>query len=105
METDPLIQISKSLRRLMGHKGLSISELSHASGIPASTLHAYVHGGCPRGISIIARLAQFFEVPVDEIIFNEEYKKLSTFDLGDDALLNGTVGLGTIQVTIEVTQK
>ena len=68
------IQFSKNLRQLLGEKNLSLHQLSKLNNINKSSLHNYLNGVVPRGLESAVKLALFFDVSLDELVFGRSQK-------------------------------
>lgn len=68
------IQFSKNLRELLLRRGHSISGVAKKIGMNKTTLHNYVHGGMPRNVQSLAKLAHFLEIPLDELFYGGSSK-------------------------------
>ncbi len=67
----PNFIFSQNLRRLMEERRVRLSHLSHETEIPKSTVHDWMHGGNPRDVMALKRIADYFSMSIDEICFGE----------------------------------
>jgi len=63
------MQLNKILKSLLQKRGLSITSLSKDTGIPIQTLHNWLNGAEPRSFSQVKRVADYFEITLDEICY------------------------------------
>lgn len=83
MKSEREIQFAKNISRLMAARNLTLSALAMKTGISKSTLHGYCNGTCPRNLKTICRIADFFGVPIHELISSEKLAAVSINVSGD----------------------
>lgn len=71
------IKLKEVIRREMKSRKVSLNELSRATSISLSTLHGWKHGVKPsaKNLHLIKYLAKYFELTVNELLFNEKEAK------------------------------
>ena len=57
------------LKRLLSRKEMKQSELANAVGLPQSTFHDWVNGRKPRELTFVKKIADFFNVTFEYMIF------------------------------------
>lgn len=76
----------------MAARNETITSLARKVNIPVSSLHNCFHGMVPRKLSVLKKLADFFEISIDELVFE---KKI------DSVLIPSNIGIeGSFEVTI-----
>lgn len=66
------IQFSKNLRKLIRERTGTQRLLAKNIGVRPSTLHNYLYGGLPRGIQFLVKVAQFYDLSLDELVFGKK---------------------------------
>lgn len=67
------MKFSEKLKQLRINKGLTQSELAKSLGMTSRTLQNYEMGSCyPRKRETVQKIADFFSVPVGELMGNED---------------------------------
>ncbi|MFD1031926.1 helix-turn-helix domain-containing protein [Metaplanococcus flavidus] len=64
--------LSKKIKQLREEKGVSTEELAEEIGFAKSTVWAYESGKKQVSVSHLARLADYFEVSIDNLLNREE---------------------------------
>ena len=78
------IKLAKNLSRLAKEKNLSISTIAYKVGMSKSSLHSYFIGVEPKSVIALKKVADFFGVSLDELIFDERNKKEPSEELSLD---------------------
>ena len=65
------VQIEKSIRKQLLKNNCTQNQLAKRIGIRPSTLHAYLNGVVPKGLNTLIKIAQEFNLSLDELVFNE----------------------------------
>jgi transcriptional regulator with XRE-family HTH domain len=63
------VKFAKNLKRLTKEKGLKITTLASKARINISTLHNYFNGVIPSHIISIKRIADYFDITIDQLLF------------------------------------
>lgn len=63
------IRLGVNLRHEIEKRKFSQKKLSRELGIRASTLHSYMYGALPNGLLNAIKLADHFDVSLDELMF------------------------------------
>ncbi len=71
-QTFPLY-LQQNLKKLLSERDLSIHQLSRKTNINKSTLHNYLSGVNPQGIQTLLKLASFFEVSLEQLLFSPDH--------------------------------
>ena len=69
----------QNLRRLMNEQRIKVSHLSREVKIPKSTVHDWMHGGNPRDVIVLKRIADYFSLSINEICFGDLAPKLREY--------------------------
>lgn len=79
---------SSNFKTLLNSSGLSLKDFSLKTGITTATISRYLSGARTPEVSILVRIASYFNVSVDWIlgIENDRYEKLSA---DEKKVLNG----------------
>jgi transcriptional regulator with XRE-family HTH domain len=75
------MKISTNLKEYLKKEKLSIHDLSRKVSIPVSTLHGWVNGAAPKSISEVKKVADFLNLTMDELCFNEKAKDLKNTNI------------------------
>jgi transcriptional regulator with XRE-family HTH domain len=81
------MNISKNLSKYLKSEGITLNEFSKRISISASTIHGWLNGIPPKNLKDVKKVADYFNVSLDELCFEEV--KLSqetniTLKIGDD---------------------
>lgn len=68
------MKLAKRLRHLLAEKDLTISQLSRATKIPRQTLDNWASGQEPRSLNQVKKVADYFNISVDNLCFGKEQK-------------------------------
>lgn len=61
--------LKQNLKSLLATKGVTASHLARAVGVPKQTISGWLGGQMPKDLSQVKRVAQYFDVTVDELCF------------------------------------
>lgn len=61
------MSFKNTLNRLLSDRKMSVSEMSHQSGIPAKTIYHWLSGQQPRKMEHIFRVCDLFNISVEEL--------------------------------------
>ncbi len=80
MNEKPSLPFKENLQLLLKQKKLKVSTLARELGMNKSTLHNYLNGSVPQSVKAIKKLATFFNLEVDELVFHSLKKKKESND-------------------------
>lgn len=66
------IVLKENLKMLLTSKNMRLSQVSRFTNINKTTLHNYLHGVYPQGLLTVIKLAQFFNVPLEELVLGNK---------------------------------
>ena len=69
MIMDQEITLSKNLEILLKQKSLSQTTIARKLSINKSTFHNYLNGIEPRSLITLLKIAKFFDVTLDQLVF------------------------------------
>ena len=92
------VKIGPILKHLMKAKKMTFKKLSHASGVPISTIKTWSAGVEPKSLSHARKVARALDVSVEYLVFGESSSQSS--DIGN--LLTTQLFSGWCKVTIEM---
>lgn len=69
MNSDMNLSLAKNLKSLLRAHDLTVAQLSRATEIPAQTLNNWLSGLEPRSIQQLKKVADYFDVSLDEITY------------------------------------
>lgn len=69
------IKLNTTLKRLLKDNDLTVAQLSRATKVPVQTIHNWIHGQDPRSFLQIKKIADFFKLTVDELVYGIQLKK------------------------------
>lgn len=72
MEIKQKIIFRENLKSLISEKGCTQHYLAKKLNINKSTLHNYLNGVLPQGLSTTIKLSEYFNLSLDEIIFGKQ---------------------------------
>ena len=73
------IVLGKVIQRELERKGITQTALSNKCDMRNSTLHSYLYGSLPKGLIGLLKIADYFELSLDELLFDRsesEHDKL-----------------------------
>ena len=65
------MQFKGNLKRLLFQNDLTASQLSRATKVPQATLSGWINGVPPKNLTQLKKVANYFSVSIDELIFGE----------------------------------
>jgi len=74
----------KYLKQAIEKRGITVSKLSKATGIPNSTLANWLAGHIPKNVYQLKKVAEYFEISLDELIFGKPFKNKSLSNLEEE---------------------
>lgn len=77
----PIIKLRFVLKKLIKEKGITIASLSRSTKVPLQTLHGWLQGNEPRNIRQVKKVADYFEVDINQLCFGLELQKTIIQDL------------------------
>lgn len=77
------IHFTENLNKLMAARGLTLTQTAHQLGICKSSLHNYCNGVLPTTVVTIQKIADFFKVSLDVLLYGENFESLSIQILGE----------------------
>lgn len=86
------------LRAFLKKKRVSLSLVSRETGISYSTLHTWLENRNPRDIVKVKKLADYFGVSLDELLFGDVDMAISRANAVE--LPDASLFLGTFEVTV-----
>jgi len=69
MKVNQEIYLRTNLEFLIKRQGLTITKLAGLTGLPKQTIHNWLCGAIPKNLSQIKKLANLFNLLVDELCF------------------------------------
>lgn len=75
--------VSRNLRHLFKHRGVSLTEVAQATGVPRSTLGEWVAGRTPRLGSEIAAVATYLGVSLETLLKETNQRNPSPLSSGE----------------------
>ena len=61
--------LTNNLNELIHSKSITMAQLSRETGIPPQTLNNWMAGQEPRGLNKLKRVADYFEISLDQLCF------------------------------------
>lgn len=92
------VKIGPVLKHLMKDKKMTFKKLSHASGVPISTIKTWSAGVEPKSLSHARKVARALDVSVEYLVFGESSMQAPTMS----ELLTTQLFSGWCKVTIEM---
>lgn len=75
------IHLAKNLNFLAETRNLTVSNIANQVDMNTSTLHNYFNGVVPRNIIALKRIADLFEVTIDELIFSSKPERVKKSEM------------------------
>lgn len=60
------------LKQLIDSKGISVSRLAKATGVPNTTIANWLAGQAPKNIEQVKKVADYFGISIDELVFGNK---------------------------------
>jgi predicted transcriptional regulator len=101
------IKLSANLKKLLNENDLTVAQLSRASKIPPQTLHNWLHGQEPKNFLQIKKLANHFEMSVDELVYGERITSRTHQVLKQNIIqeFENEINAGTFEVVLRRVKK
>ncbi len=88
------MKLDKNLKKIMLTQKMSLKKLSTQVGVPPSTIHGWLNGAAPKSLIDLKKIADFFEISLDELCFGVAEKVTQGF--GENVL----GALGNIELVL-----
>ena len=98
------MEMTKNLRRLLAEKGLTVSQLSVLSEVPAKTIYHWTSGQKPRNIEQLLKVCKVLETTI-EALFGFEISPRPTMTYISLGELSSDMHLGTFEVVLRPLKK
>ncbi|OQW52469.1 MAG: hypothetical protein A4S09_17535 [Proteobacteria bacterium SG_bin7] len=72
------VQFARNLYKLMASRKLTLVTLAEKLNISKSSLHNYCNGVHPRNLETLNKIADFFQISVNDLIFGEKIELVGT---------------------------
>ena len=79
----PDMNLAKQLKKLIQNSGITVTNLSKATNISGQTIHNWLAGSKPRDFDQVKRVADHFNLSLDELVYGESLKTKSISALED----------------------
>lgn len=86
--------LSQQLKLLLNSKDITVAQLSRATSVPAKTVYHWLHGQSPRNLVQVKKIADYFGVTLDYLLFGQ-----MTPDVGIESLKNDILA-GVFEVVL-----
>ena len=63
--------LDKQIKRLLVKRGITFARLGRETGISPKTIYQWTNGQKPRNIEQVKKVANYFEVSMDQLVFGE----------------------------------
>jgi len=83
-----IMNIAKNLEKYLKAEDISLNEFSKRISISPSTIHGWLNGVPPKNLNDLKKVAEYFNVTLDELCFGEVKKGHETnivITIGDDS--------------------
>jgi transcriptional regulator with XRE-family HTH domain len=90
MDLDPIpkcisgMQLGKILKRLMADNDVNAAQVSRATGISSRTIHNWLSGQPPRDVRQLKKVADYFKVTLDQLVFGNESQRSALEEFKDE---------------------
>lgn len=96
------IKIKTILRKLLHENDITAAQLARATGIAPQTINNWLGGQEPRNLNHLKKVADYFELTVDELVYGSSSKTKSTEPLKEYA---DEINAGTFEVVLRRIKK
>jgi transcriptional regulator with XRE-family HTH domain len=69
------IKLNLTLKKLLKESDMTVAQLSRATKVPVQTIHNWTHGQDPRSFIQVKKIADYFQITVDELVYGQSPKK------------------------------
>ncbi len=66
------VQIDKTLKAYLKRSNMTQVEFSKVLGLPSSTVHNYLYGAIPKGLTSVIALANALQLSLDNLVFGTD---------------------------------
>jgi transcriptional regulator with XRE-family HTH domain len=66
------VALAQNLQKHLRNRNISQTSLINKIGMSHTTLHGYLYGITPQGLNNLIKLADYFNIGLDDLIFNQE---------------------------------
>lgn len=66
------MQLDKHLKKLLQLRGLNVSRLAKATGVPGTTISNWMAGQAPKNIDQVKAVADHLEVSIEELVYGSQ---------------------------------
>lgn len=63
------IKLNLALKKLLKENDMTASQLARSTQVPVQSIHNWIHGQTPRSFEQIKKIADFFSMSVDELVY------------------------------------
>ncbi len=63
------IKLNLNLKKLLSENELTPSQLAREVKVPVQSIHNWIHGQNPRSFEQIKKIADFFQISLDELVY------------------------------------
>jgi transcriptional regulator with XRE-family HTH domain len=63
--------LNQQLKLLLNNKDITVAQLSRATAVPAKTIYHWLHGQSPRNLVQVKKIADYFGVTLDYLLFGQ----------------------------------
>jgi len=82
--------LKENLFSLMKRKKVSPAKLCRDLSLNKSTFHNYLNGVTPQGVESLVRLSMYFNLSLDELLFQDSKKIIHRYQIDEDYYLTIT---------------
>ena len=90
------MKLPSQLKKLLKKRDITVAQLSRSTGVNSKTIYSWIDGQSPRILSDVKKIAEYFDVSLDYLLFDEtKYeKKASISDFKDE------INLGQLEIIL-----
>lgn len=75
------MKLDKNLKHILDSRGVSLSKLARATGVPVTTISNWLSGQSPKNIVQLKKVADHFKISIEELVFGtQSINKTSVLD-------------------------
>jgi transcriptional regulator with XRE-family HTH domain len=63
--------LNQQLKHLLSTRDITVAQLSRATEVPAKTIYHWLHGQSPRNLVQVKKIADYFGVSLDFLLFGQ----------------------------------
>lgn len=96
------MKLAQQLKKLIQQNGTTVSNLSKSTKVPQQTIHNWLAASKPRDFDQVKKVADHFEVSLDQLVYGIEVKQKPTTPFDD---VRDELNAGVFEVVLRRVKK